>query len=311
MKMKSKYLLPMFLFFITGYLSAQEQEDDKKEIKLEVKAPEEVLLGKAFRVAYTVINAENIDLDFPQKMKGFETQYGPMWSSSASTQVIEGKTISTKAQTFTYILMPLERGKYKLPEISIEVEGKKYKAERPEIEVLSLEDLQKKYPEDFPSREKKDNKKKKYEIKDEDAFIRTIIEEQKADGGKILEVSLRLYVAEKTDISGISNILDFEEPDFSQFNIVRRYSPGRRMALTKYEGKNYYATDIRKFILTPKRSGKVEIEGGHFDIVFRVRTGEVERSFFGPVEVEAEVRKTIRVENFTLDGGLVGDWHTI
>lgn len=45
MKMKSKYLLPMFLFFITGYLSAQEQEDDKKEIKLEVKAPEEVLLG--------------------------------------------------------------------------------------------------------------------------------------------------------------------------------------------------------------------------------------------------------------------------
>jgi len=308
---KLKYILPLFLFFVTSSILAQEQEqEDEKEIKFEVKAPEKAYIGERFRIIYTLTNADVSDINFPEKIKGFDIIYGPSKSSSHSTQVIGGETTSTSSVSFMFILTPTETGKYKLPEVEVEVKGKKYKSERPQIEVISTGNNSGKNKTES-SRKKQDNRqnKKKQEIKDQDAFIKAIVEEEEIDGEKVFDVTLRLYVTD--NISGISRISSSKEPDFSAFQIAGRGTSDRRMYRTEYEGKSYYTADIRQYILIPKRSGKVDIDGGSFNIVFRIKTGEVEQSFFGPVEKEVEVEKTLEIDPFSINAGLVGDWHAI
>lgn len=313
MRMGIKYLLPVFLLLITSPIFAQEQgEEIEKDIKFEAKAPEKAYAGEQFRLVYTLINADVSEINFPENIKGFDIIYGPSRSSSQSTQIIGGKKTSTSSVSFMYILSASKAGKYKLPEVTVEVNGKKYKTGQPQIEIISSGNKNEN-DRTGNSRRKQDNKqsKKKYEIKDKDAFIKTIVEEEEIDGEKVFEVSLRLYLGENTDISGISSISAFKEPDFSKFRILNSWTPDRRMAKIKDDGKIYYAADIRKYLLLPKQSGKIDIDGGHFDLILSIKTGEVEQTFFGPVEKEVEIKKTIEIQPFTIDAGLVGDWHAI
>lgn len=304
-----KYISLLFFFCITSSLFAQGQEE--QEIKFETDSPEKIYAGERFRLIYKLTNADVSDIDFPKNIKGFEIIYGPSKSSSYSSYVTGGKTTSTSVVSFTVILLPTETGKYKLPEVTIEVKGKKYKAKPSQIEVVPAEGKTGKNRTESPQNKKKDNRqnKKEQEITDKDAFIKAHIEQSTVDDEKIFEVTLRLYFTDK--ISGISRIPGYREPDFSAFRIVGRGSSDRRIFRTEYDGKQYYAVDIHQFVLIPKRSGKINIDGGSFDIVFLIKTGEVEQSFFGPVEKEIEVNKTIKTESFSIDAGLAGNWQTV
>lgn len=319
MLMKLRYTLFLLFCLSVGTVFAQEQgkgneqEEEKKEVKFEVRAPEQVKAGEQFRLMFVLTNADVKEIDFPDKIKGFDIIYGPAISTSSTIQVIEGKRTSSTSVAFTYTLAANQTGKLRIPEASVTVGGKKYTTESPRIEVLSSRKSNKPTVKEKEEKKSAGKKQKNIEIKDKDAFIQTFVEKQEIDDEKVIEVTLRVYISDRVDINGIHSTPTIMEPDFSEFRIIRSWTPRpKKLFKTEYEGKSYYAADIRKFLLLPKRSGKIEIkDAGYIDIVFGVKTGETEESFFGTVEKQIEVKKTLTVKPFTIDAGLVGDWHTI
>ncbi len=316
MRVELRYILIFLLSVSSGFVIAQERDKnnelnaEKKEVKLEVTAPEQVRVGEQFRLVFNLMNAEASEIDFPDKIKGFDIVYGPALSTSSTTQVIKGKRTSYTMVSFSYFLVANETGKLRIPEASVTVKGKKYTAECPQIEVLSSGNRN-----EPAKRGKKGTPENRMEIKDKDAFIQAIVDNQDIDGQKIIEVTLRVFVSDRINIAGIYyDRSATREPDFSGFEVIGSWTSSQdgNMFKTEYNGKNYYAADIRKFQLLPKRSGKVEIEdGGQVDVVFGIKTGEVEQSFFGTMEKQVEVRKTLTVKPFTIDAGLVGDWQSL
>jgi len=271
----------------------------QRPVSFDVQAPEIVRQGERFRVNFVLKNEDADSIKFPDNLKDVTVVYGPAVSTSQSTNVIKGIRETTTARSFSYIMIAEKAGKVKLPSASVTAGGKTYKTKPVTIEVEGS-------GRDLPGRReanKKRNQKNKIEIKDEDSFIRSIVTEVEIQGEKAFEVTFRLYTT-----VNVQQVEKTNYPAFSQFDIIRSWTPSTRMRAEKYEGRNYYTADIRKFLLVPKRAGTVKVDGGQVDVLFRVKTGEVERSFFGPVKKYEEVRKTLTIEPFEIEVGLVGDY---
>ena len=84
---------------------AKEKHSDK--VIFNATAPASVAKGEQFRLSYT-INAQGTNFHLSENIKDFELLFGPSFSSSCKTSVINGKTFSETYFTYTYIL----KGRY-------------------------------------------------------------------------------------------------------------------------------------------------------------------------------------------------------
>jgi len=292
MYLKIKYFILLCCFYAVS-LNAQKQE---KEIAFKISAPEQVLTGEKFRVVYRLINAEeDTGIELIEKNKVFDVLQGPVVSTSLSTQYIEGKKVTEFTKSFIYTMVAKNKGKFKLPVASVKVKGKTYKSNQSEIKIITSAD-----------KEESRKKNQKQAISDSDAFLKPVVEEIDVDGKKGFSVSYRLYTL--IDLQDIANI---DKPDFSDFDIIREWTPSNMGSVERYNGKEYYIIDVRRFILLPKKSGKIKVGEGKLELVFSVASGIIEQTIFGPVERMQQVVRTFTMDPFEVDAGLVGDWNLV
>jgi len=277
---KRHILIVLFLLGAIDFICAQK-------VTFKAEAPAEVIQGDSFTISYILSGEEAEDIDLPEQIKGFEILRGP----TASINYIRERTGRSyfESVSYDYIVKAYDAGTFTIPSATAKVGGKRYKTNTLKVKVISQKALQ---------------EKKLKEIENADIFVKPIVNEREIEGEKVFEVSFRIYT--QVDVEGIS---DSNYPNFNDFDVLRAWTPsGRRMAKERYNGKDYYTADLRKYLLLPKRSGKITIDKGSIEVVFEFETGRVRESFFGPVPEKMEIKKTLEIESFTIDAGLVGDW---
>jgi hypothetical protein len=67
----------------------------------------------------------------------------------------------------------------------------------------------------------------------------------------------------------------------------------QQLKMERYNGRNYYTADLRKTLLFPQRSGKINIPSGKLEMVFSVPSGKKIETFFGSQEVMVDVAKSL------------------
>lgn len=284
LNIRLRYLLLIVSFLSLGYVNAQK-------VSFRTSAPSAVVKGEQFRLTYVLENGEaDENVKVPSSIKGFEVLFGPSTSMSQSMQVINGKTTSSFSSSYTYILLAESEGSFTLPGASVKVDGRTYTSNSVQVKVLPPD---KNTPQNNQQGSRggqaSSSSSTAQSISSSDAFIRAIVSKSKVYEQEAFVVTFRFYTTlEVRDLGKI------EFPEFVGFMVEDQdLPPTRQLKMEHYNGKNYYAVDLKRSVLFPQRSGQITIPSGKIEMVFNVRSGKTVQTFFGPQQVMTDVKKVM------------------
>lgn len=278
-----RHLLLIISFVGLSCLNAQN-------VTFKTSAPNAVVKGEQFRLTYVLENGEADDIKVPSSMKGFDVLFGPSTSTSSSMQIINGKTTSSFSVSYTYILVATDEGSFTLPAASAKVDGRTYTSNSVQIKVLPPDkNAAAQNSQQDRGGQTSSSSSTAQNISSSDAFIRAIVSKSKVYEQEAFVVTFRFYTTlEVRDLGKI------EFPEFVGFMVEDQdLPPTRQLKMEHYNGRNYYAVDLKRSLLFPQRSGQITIPSGKIEMVFNVRSGKTVQTFLGPQQVMTDVKKVM------------------
>jgi hypothetical protein len=243
----------LILLFITNSLFAQ--------VQFEAKVSKNSLgLNERLRVDFTM-NADGDNFVPPNfESCGFKVVGGP--SQSVSQSWINGKSSFNKS--YIYILLPTQKGALTLKQASIEINGQIYKTSPIKINVTNAVEIPKD-PNEAPAISADDNLYLVADISKTNPYL-----------NEPITVVYKLYFSYNI---GITNWRELNKPKYNDFwsqNIDIKQLVAQDGT---FKGERYRYVVLRKTVLYPQKSGKLEIEPLSLDIDCQVPTNR--RNFWG------------------------------
>ncbi|MCA0933162.1 BatD family protein [Lutimonas saemankumensis] len=258
----------------------------------------ELGLNERLRIEFSIDRQGGDDFT-PPDFKNFKVLAGPSQSSSFSS--INGKT--SYKLTYTYVIQPIAKGTFIIPSATITYEGEKIKSNTVRVTVSDAIEI----PEDPND--------PRY-VAQQNIHLVAEVSNLRPYVGESISVVYKLYV----DINkvNVQNTREASSPSFNGFwnqNIEVKKWVAKNGT---YGGKPHRFVIVRKMVLIPHKSGKLEIDPLEMEITAGVPIGR--RDFFGNMLMNdvnftlTSGKKTIRVKelpevgkpfNFT---GAVGDY---
>lgn len=233
----------------------QGYADDK--VTFTASAPDAVAVGDQFRLSYVVTTQDVRDFRVPS-IKNFDVLMGPSRSTQTNVQISNGKTVSSRTVTFTYILMATKEGEFTVPGASITAGGDQLMSNSVTIKVLPAD---KSGSGGSGAQGGSGGRTSSASIPNNDLFITATVSKTDAYEQEALLLTYKIYTA--VDLRGFDNV---KLPDFKGFHSQEVELPtNRKWNLEHYNGRNYQSTVYRQFVLFPQQSGKLVIDAARFD----------------------------------------------
>lgn len=265
--MKLKLLLITFL--ITCFASAQ--------VTFEAKVSKKKLgINERLRIDF-VMNKDGDNFN-PPSFENFTIVGGP--SQTISTQWLNGVKKSSK--TYTYFLAPKKRGTFTIGQSTIEIEGEIYKTLPVNIAVTAAID------------KPKDPNDPNY-IASQNIHLVAEVSKTNPYLNEAITVVYKLYVSPNT---GIRTWRELDNPRYADFWSQNINIKELKQVNTTYKGEDYRYVILRKTVLYPQKTGKLNIEPLTLDIEVQVPTNR--RDIFGS-RLMKMVSRTVAAGNRTIN----------
>jgi len=223
-----------------------------------------------------VMNQDGDNFKSPD-FKGFTVVGGP--SQTTSRQWINGKGSFSK--TFSYVLTPTQRGNLEIGSAEITVNGQVYKS--PPVPVVVTAEVEIPKDPNDPTYLAKENVHLVAEVSKTNPYL-----------NEAFTVVYKLYVSETTTVSSWREI---ESPKFADFWSQSADEKQFKIYETTYQGKPYRYVILRRTVLYPQKTGKLEIEPLSLSVAVSVPTNQ--RDIFGrPLNRSANI--TVNAANRTV-----------
>jgi BatD DUF11 like domain len=245
-------------------------------VKFTAIGPSTVVVDKPFQLVYTV-NASCKDLRAPE-MNNFDVLAGPFESHSQSIQMINGKTTSSLAVSYTYTLQAQKVGTFTIPSASITVEGQKYMSNGLSIKVLPADNSSSKAQQGNQSNAGAGNSaaSQASNIPSENIFIKTNVSKTNVYEQEAILVTYKLYTL--MDVVQCGNK---KMPDFNGFLKQDIDQPqNKQFAYENFNGKNYGTVVLYQVLLYPQHAGVIEVSKATFEALIRVQNRANVKSIF-------------------------------
>lgn len=195
----------------------------------------------------------------PPPFEGFTVTSGP--NQSVSRQWVNGK--SSFSKTYTYFLSPTQRGKFTIKQAEITINGEVYKTTPVEITVTAAVDK--------PG----DGSDAAYKAQD---GIHLVAEISKGSPylNEAFTLVYKLYVSEQTSVS---NWREIDSPKYTDFWSQSVDEKQFKVYNGEYNGEPYRYVILRRTVLYPLKSGKLNIEPLSLSVAVDVPTNK--RDIFG------------------------------
>lgn len=269
--MKRYISLVLILIFSTTAIFSQT--------KFTVDAPAQVVAGQKFRVVYTLTNGDGEDIKVPD-FEGINILYGPARSQSSQFSIINGKTSSTKEESYTYTVVASKEGSYTIPAATINSEGKQYTSNTLTIKVL---------PDDGTSSATQNASSQVTNQKsgEDKTFARMILSKTNVYEQEPILVTFKIY----TKAANIRSLDNAVFPSFEGFVLQDIPIDKPQIELEHFNGVNYQVVTIKQALLYPQKAGEIEISKGEFDVTVQVIRPV--QGFFGMMQGYVDVEKSI------------------
>lgn len=263
--------------FITGVSKAQD-------VTFVAQGPGMVESGERFRLTYT-INSQPSNFEAPQ-LDNFYIIAGPSTSTNTSIEVVNGKMTRSHSITYTYVLEAVKEGKFTIPSAKAKVDRKTYESNPVEIEVIKPQNTSAQQgggQNTQGANVRNTQQAGASNIPDEDLFVTIDFNKHSAYLGEPIEATLKLFT--RVDIAG------FEDAKFPTFaglwSQELQTSNNITFQRANVNGKIYNVGIIRKYLLFPQKSDRLEIEPFELGVIYNApssRPRSIFDDFFGAVE---------------------------
>lgn len=247
--------LVVILLFLYNVILAQ--------VQFEAKVSKTSLgLNERLRIDFTM--NDDGDNFSPPSFEGFRVVGGP--SQQVSQSWVNGR--SSFQKSYSYFLLPTQKGTLTIKQAAVEINGQIYKTNPIKINVTAAVE-QPRDPNDQPQVSTDNELHLVAEISKTNPYV-----------NEPITVVYKLYFSNNI---GISNFRELNKPKYNDFwsqNIDIKQLVGEQ---GKYNGENYRFVVLRKTVLYPQKSGKLEIEPLSLDIDVQVPTNR--RNIFGQVQL--------------------------
>ena len=231
------------------------------QVQFEAKVSKNSLgLNERLRIEFTM-NADGDNFVPPNfEQSGFKVVGGP--SQSVSQSWINGKSSFNKS--YIYILLPTQKGALTIKQASIEINGQIYKTTPLKVTVTNAVEIPKD-PNEMPVVKADDNIYLVADISKSNPYV-----------NEPITVVYKLYFSNNIGITGSRELNKPKYNDFWSQNIdVKQYVT----EVGTYKGQRFNYVVLKKTVLYPQKSGKLEIEPLSLDIDCQVPTNR--RNFWG------------------------------
>jgi len=233
------------------------------QVQFEAKASKTTLgINERLRIDFSM-NADG-DNFVPPSFDGFRVIAGP--SQQVSQSWINGRSSFNKA--YSYYLLPTQRGTLTIKQATIEINGQVYKTAPIKITVTAAVE-QPRDPNDAPQIDADDALHLVADVSKTNPYI-----------NEPITVVYKLYFSYNI---GITNWRELDKPKYNDFWSQNIDIKQLQVEEGKYNGEKYRYVVLRKTVLYPQKSGKLEIEPLSLDIDVQLPSNR--RNMFGQVVV--------------------------
>lgn len=268
-----KLIVFISLFMLAFMVKAQ----DKDAVTFEMKLSKSKLgLNERLRVDFTM-NKDGDNFN-PPDFTGFRVLMGP--SQSISSSWING--VRSYSKTYSYTLAPSAKGKFTIKQSSIVIGGNTYKSLPQDVEVTAAVDK----PSDQMTAD---------DVADENLHLVAEVSNTGPYMNEAISVVYKLYVSPAISVS---NYQPLDNPKYNNFWSQDIKVSALNAQNGTYKGKPYRYVVLKRVVLYPQKSGKLDIEPLSLDVTVDVPTNK--RDFFGG-RVYAQTNKTVSAGKRTIN----------
>ncbi|MDO5979153.1 BatD family protein [Flavivirga spongiicola] len=260
-----KHISILLLILTTSIISAQ--------VKFEAKASKQKLgINERLRIDFEM-NKDGDNFD-PPNFSNFTVVGGP--NQSVSNSWVNG--VRTYKKTYSYFLAPKKRGNFTIKQATITIKGETYKTLPLKIQVTAAVD------------KPKDPNDASY-IASENIHLVAEVSKTNPYLNEAITVVYKLYVSPSI---AVDNWNEIDSPRYNDFWSQNINTHGQKVQNGTYNGKDYRFLILRKAVLYPQKTGKLNIEPLSLDIALRVPSNR--RDIFGSL-LMTRVNKTVSAGN--------------
>ena len=264
-----KLKLHIIAFLITCFASAH--------VTFEAKVSKKKLgINERLRIDF-VMNGDGDNFN-PPSFEDFTIAAGP--SQNISRQWVNG--VKSFSKTYSYFLAPKKRGKFTIGQSTIEIDGEVYKTLPVTIEVTAAID------------KPKDPNDPNY-IASQSIHLVAEVSKTNPYLNEAITVVYKLYISPNT---GVRTWRELDNPRYSDFWSHNISIKELKQVNTTYKGEDYRYVVLRKVVLYPQKTGKLNIEPLTLDIEAQVPTNR--RDIFGSRLLKT-VHRTVAAGNRTIN----------
>ena len=254
------------LFFISLLLLSSWIVSADEPVRFSASAPSTVILDKPFQLVYSV-NATGKDLRVPE-INNFDVLAGPFESHSSSMQILNGKSSTSTAVSYTYTLQAQKTGTFTIPSASITVGNQKYTSNGVSIKVLPADA-------NLPKSQSGQSAGSQ-SISSDNLFIKTSVSKANVYEQEAILLTYKLYTLVDVVQCGNKSMPDFN--GFMKQDIEQ--SQNKQFSYENFNGRNYGTVVLYQVLLYPQHSGTIEIDKATFEAAVRVQNKAAVRSIF-------------------------------
>lgn len=239
------------------------------QVQFEAKVSK-TTLGINERLRIDFIMNEDGDNFNPPNFEGFKIVGGP--GQSVNYMWVNGRKSFNK--TYSYALMPLKKGTVLIKQASIEINGQVYKTNPVKITIGNAV-AEERDPYSPYYNQQQPQQSQAYAGKD-GVHLVAEISNPNPYLNEPITVVYKIYVSTRSSVAGWDQVSNPKYNNFWSQNIdIKKL----QVQLGKFQGEDYRFAVLRKTVLYPQKSGKLEIEPLSMNVQVEVPTGEVD--FFG------------------------------
>jgi len=246
------------------------------QIKFEAKVSKQKLgVNERLRVDFEM-NQDGDNFN-PPDFSNFTVIGGP--NQSVSNSWING--VRSFSKTYSYFLAPKGRGNFTLAQATINIGGETYKTTPVKIEVTAAVDIP------------KDPNNPDY-IASENIHLVAEVSKTNPYLNEAITVVYKLYVSPNI---AVDNWNEIDSPRYNDFWSQNIDTQGQKVQNGTFKGEDYRFLILRKTVLYPQKTGKLDIEPLSLDIALRVPTNR--RDIFGS-PLMSRANKVVSAGNSTI-----------
>lgn len=268
------------------------------KVSFTASAPDAVVVGDQFRLSYTVTTQKIKDFQAPS-IKGFDVLMGPSRSQQSNTQIINGNVTSTSSITFTYILMANTAGEYTISGASIVADGNQMVSNSVKIKVLPQDQSSNGGQNSSSNNNSSIHSSSGTTVSNQDLFITATASKTNVFEQEAFVLTYKIYTRESN-----LQLNNAKLPDFKGFHSQEiEMTTNAKWTPEHYQGRNYYTTVYRQFVLFPQQSGKLYIDPAQFQMTVGkpIQSADPFDAFFNGGSSVMEIKKNIATPKIAIN----------